>query len=444
MPSRTYNLAKSSDDSAKSKKKIGLSKKLYDDADDIYDEDDEDDGGSVIGLIIIIFLAILIFTAVGYFASVFVLDFGHGAKDSYDLASKIVSSTDDFSYAKIVDYVPQSIRNQGYLSDSDDFSKWRDLDFALDYSLKDMAVDDAITLDTIDVLSHNLSRTYPGAFWIMNITDAELRHCTAVFESETDSITVDINVIAIKIGFKWYFYTGPDVILDGQTISFFALPDNMESDDNDITDSKYTISYPQQADDVFEDMDSEDLPELDFYEDATLDLISGKVSIDDVEYVMPVLMTDINDVLIFDTTHANYSASTSLMPNEAIKNYPVVFANDAYADNYIYASIGNLTETTQNISDCTLTTLCLGKQDELPDISLPGNITFGVSLNDVINMYKGLHVVDSDDDYAGVLADTVYAVTLENSHNKIYFGFSNNKLVEIQWYFIDMTNYKEI
>ena len=50
-----------------------------------------------------------------------------------------------------------------------------------------------------------------------------------------------------------------------------------------------------------------------------------------------------------------------------------------------------------------------------------------------------------DAEFRGELAESVYSMSLSNNkHNKIYFGFKDGKLVEIQWYYIDMTDYREI
>ena len=75
--------------------------------------------------------------------------------------------------------------------------------------------------------------------------------------------------------------------------------------------------------------------------------------------------------------------------------------------------------------------------------SLPGNVTFGTSKTDVFKMYGTLSEAH-DSIFKGTISDSVYALKLSNKRNKIYFGFKDSKLVEIQWYYIDMTNYKNL
>lgn len=418
----------------------------FDDEDPFDDETDTPVGTKfpiMLGLIgVVIGIGLLLY----YFALAPLLDITHGAAQSDIVVNAVASSIDDFSYGNIETYVPKALRDYGFISDSDAFARFRELDVENDYKLKKIVIEDTQTYTDIPELEEGLVDVYKRKVDISEANSASLKLDFA--DGDGKPFEIDCNMITIKVGFRWYLYTGSTVDVNGEPFEFIVLPDDMLSVDTSTDLSETEISYRRAmsaAEATSEELAAEEAAGLDFYEDAAKDLASGQCVIDGVVHTMPDAFASFGDMFSLDEAKIPKSQTTKLAQDETIGNLPVSFADDKYKDVPFALTIGNTSAETIDFHDARVITLYIGQDAEgnSPDVVLPGGVTFGTSKTNVFEMYGNLSAVD-DDTYEGTLADSVYALELSNKRNKIYFGFKNDQLVEIQWYYIDMTNYRDL
>ncbi len=409
--------------------------------DEEYDDEDEDSSAlrSVISGLVLFITTCMTIGAVVSAIAIFIFDFGHGMTNNDDLVTTIAKSLDDFSYGNISDYVPKEIRNSGFISDSDAFAQFREDDFKNEYELQSVTIENEIPYEDISVLQKGLTKVYNKQ---VPFTAARLNTVSLVLtDKDEHTINVTANIVTIKQHKQWYFYTGPVVSTDGEEIPFLEI----QSDANDVTVSvpgnEYQVSYVEPDTAAIFD---EDLKiKLDFYDGAEDDLKSGMLTIDGEEYVLPTAFEDFTDVIAVKSDKKSSLAHIILAKDETLNNVPVEFVSDEYKESLVELALGNLSNESQPYDKASMTTLYIGNTGTAPEVVLPGGVMFGTGLEDVQKMYESMHAVKDDDVFLGSLSEAVYAVDLSNKHNKIYLGFYNNKLVEVQWYYIDMNNYRD-
>ena len=126
MAGRNYNLSMETSSSPPVVSEKKLKKICYDDddleSDDFYDDFDKGILSPKFQLWILVVIAAAVFTAICvYFVAICRYDFQNGASTSGELVTEVSKSLNDFDYSKIERYVPQAIRNSGFISDSDTF-----------------------------------------------------------------------------------------------------------------------------------------------------------------------------------------------------------------------------------------------------------------------------------------------------------------------------------
>lgn len=440
MAGRNYNLsmtAPSSPPVVSEKKKL---KKIY--YDDDLESDDLDKGilspKFQLWILVVIVAAVLTALCV-YFVAICRYDFQNGASTSGELVTEIAKSLDDFNYSKIECYVPRVIRNSGFISDSDAFAQFREQAKSEDYILQNTVIENDEPFDDLASLQSGLSATYGKN---VNISAAKLVRVRLSFRNSDEKIVnVIANIIPIKVYHKWYLYTGEVVNYNGEPVEFLTiLSDETEEYATHTTD----ISYVEKKDVPKTEEDTEPAIELDFYEDALSDLLAGKCVINDVEHTMPDDFSSFSDLFVLDENRMQSVKTTTLKQDETLGNIPVSFTDETLAGTPVYVTLGNLSSEDIKLQDASITTLYVGTGDNPLGLLLPGNVTFGTSYTDVVKMYGDLDET-KDAEFRGELTESVYSLSLSNNkHNKIYFGFKDGKLVEIQWYYIDMTDYREI
>lgn len=411
--------------------------------DDLDNDDDGlycDDSGALSAVhkwfMIVILFAILIF-AIAIFIVTSTHDFFNGADSSNTLAVAIAKSLDDFDYENIKTYLPAGIREEGFLSDTDAFAKFRQDDMSDGYAFQTASIVSDEPFDDLDTLINGLSDTYNKR---VKISEARNIVVSAVFKGKTGaSVDVNVSLIAMKISRRWYLYTGSPVEFGGEPVEFVSFPgEEPEDAETSVSD----ISYVRKVDVPEEEAEETKIP-LDFYEDALNDLSAGKCEIGGVAHTMPDTAVSFSDVFSIDTEKLAKSGTTFLRQDETLGNLPVIFTDDAMENTPLYVCAGNFSDKQVSINDAYITTFYAGFCADGLSVVLPGNVTFGTSYTEFVKMYGNMDNAD-DDLFYGKTADSVYKLDLANEHNKIYFGFKDGKLVEVQWYYIDMTDYRGI
>lgn len=448
MAGRNYNLSMTESSSppviSEKKQNKTVSKKTYYDDDLESDDFDDDLDKGILSpkfqLWILVVLAAAALTALCvYFVAVFRYDFQNGASTSGDLVTEVAKSLDDFDYSKIERYVPRVIRNAGFISDSDVFAQFREQAKSENYILQNTVIESDEPFDDLASLQSGLFATYGKN---VNISAAKLVRVHLSFrDGDGKIVNVIANIIPIKVYHKWYLYTGEVVNYKGEPVEFLTI----SSDETGEYETHTTdISYVEKKDIAETEEVVEPAVELDFYEDALSDLLAGKCVINDVEHTMPDDFSSFSDVFVLDENRMQSVKTTILKRDETLGNMPVSFIDEALSKIPVYVTLGNLSSEDIKLQDASITTLYVGIGDNPLELLLPGNVTFGTSYTDVVKMYGDLDET-KDAEFRGELAESVYSLSLSNNkHNKIYFGFKDGKLVEIQWYYIDMTDYREI
>ena len=214
------------------------------------------------------------------------------------------------------------------------------------------------------------------------------------------------------------------------------------SDDSVSDDSVMTIEYREEI--------IKPVAELKPYKKIMDDVKAGKVTIDEKEYDFPVLCTDLQDFVTLDYLGTGLKNTDSVEPNFIMNGVPVKFDNDAYDMVEKYFSVGNMTDKTVSVGEGRYTTVYLGYPKstreyqvyDYPLVYLPGNVTFGTSYDDVVNLYGKLEKCYNLQDVPVYNDTTVtYQIELDHPHNYLYLQFDEQKLVGIEWYYFDFNNY---
>ena len=439
MSGRNYNIpvkvpSTQSEELTKKSKSSFVHNLLYED----FEDEDLEDTKPVISpslqfCLSIILMVAVVTTALVYFIAIVRYDYQNGADTSNELITEVATYLDHLDYEDIQKYLPRTIRSDGFVADSDEFAAFREICEKDEYKLKSSAIISEVVFSDIAQLEQGLSEIYGKT---EHISEAKLVQTELLFTNmDGNSLRVVANFIPIKILHKWYLYMGSDALHDGKLVVFLTIQDNTESDSHVIPD----ISYVKKLE-VIESEDVDVIP-LDFYKDAKADLTAGKCVMSGTERQLPDLFSAFSDVFVLDKDRLPAKQSLTLLQDEILGNLPIQFTDEIFDGTDIYVSVANLSKESVLIQDASIVTLCVSK-GSLP-VLLPGNVTFGTSYTDVVKMYGDLQAID-DTQFKGTLSKDVYALDLGNSHNYIYFGFKDGKLIEIQWFYIDMTNYRGI
>ena len=228
---------------------------------------------------------------------------------------------------------------------------------------------------------------------------------------------IDFDILCVKVGWRWYVYTGADITSDG-------------------FDQPWAVMSA-----AFSDGGSAVQP----YDGALDDLKAGKVSIDGEDHVMPSKYQDMTDVftLVDDAIEKDDRVLTE---NMILKFLPVRYHDDVAAS--LTVDIANPDPEDIDLSDGIVTTLQIQKAEDnkpAPDIVLPGNVTFGTSKQDVASVYGSLGTytgTDADLNSFGYDNSDIYRIRLtdDNDYNWIYFIFDDDdKLSAVEWRYYDLS-----
>lgn len=387
-----------------------------------------------IGIILVIF-AFAISLIISYN-----LDSTNGAMQADEAALGFIDALDDDSDDRMYTYIPKQLRGSKFMTDAMNISEIRSLNQKYDIALSNFVIISSENVaDSIQALEAGVYDTYKQDIVIADAVkmqmSADMRY--KIQDTEQDA-NLNFTVICIKVGAKWYVYTGK-ILTD--------LPDS----------SNITFEQPSESTvyDIIKDYVApvvKNPKPLEFSETALTELKSGKLTIDDKEYKMPEKYSAMTGLYTLAEDQLPDTFQT-IEPNYILKNLPIAFVNNIYSMTDFSISIGNSSFKTINIKDGVVTTLYIGRPDvtyDYPDVYLPGNVTINTSYDDIVKMYGPLQRIyeglDSDDisrikDNIVSHEDcySIYQLPLDNERNYIYFEFdSENKLAAIQYYYFDL------
>lgn len=367
-------------------------------------------------------------------------DENNGAASADEAAASFVSAIDDSDDNLMYKYVPRDIRNSGFMADTMNISELKKLDEEHDISLSNIVIDSISDLtDKIKALESGLYSVYNKA---VNISGARRVHVTADMSYDLEdhdyATQVTFDLICIKVRAKWYVYTGQQ------------LSEDLDSDDSDAV---HILQADDRADVPYDIISTyikpvvKEIKPLSFYSSAKDDLISGKISIDNVEYVMPVSYQSMMN--LYSLADDMFTEDTrKIKQNYILKHIPIVFNEAKYSMTGFDVSIGNTSDKEIDISEGIVTTLYIGRPDNIydyPDVYLPGNVTLGTSYDDIVKMYGRLDAYGGNDNVIKhAECAIIYQLELNNKRNCVYFEFNyDNELVAIQYYYFDLNSFFE-
>lgn len=378
-------------------------------------------------------------------------DITNGAASGDAVIKAVANLMDDFNYSDIETYIPKVLRDDGFISDSSAFERFRELDFEKKYKLTKIIIQNEHPYTKLSDLEDGIFSVYKKHVSVSDAIAASLR--LYFLDAKNQSVSVECNLISIKVNYRWYLYTGSEVAFNGKPFTFMVLTDDSDSTSAPTELSETEILYKYHAatavtvDNVTTKDDTKDVSigSLNFYKDALKDLAKGQCTVNGVIHRMPDTFVSFRDIFSLDENRLNTFKIDALNPDETISNLPISFTDRKYVNTPFALTIGNTSTSAIDFRDARVTTLYIGKAKDGATLKvlLPGNVMFGTSKADVFKMYGILPEVH-DAAFRGTISDSVYALELSNKRNKIYFGFKDSKLVEIEWYYIDMTNYKNL
>lgn len=159
---------------------------------------------------------------------------------------------------------------------------------------------------------------------------------------------------------------------------------------SDTSVSASTESSSSTADSADESADAEG-PSADLIASApdsgTADWTSLSFKLDGKEYKIPYSYPDISSEWSFNT--ADYGYADGYVTNPGDKQACTIqLSNDKYDMSYM-VGLANLTDSTQDITENSVWAVSLSMEwsESYPSLELPGSITWGSSLQDVLNAY---------------------------------------------------------
>ena len=380
-----------------------------------------------------------------------VFDVNKGASMPEDAAKGYIQAIADGDEVAFKRYLPPIVRDEGYVADTNNLSEIKMLDEKYDIDIGDIVV-------IIDSANLNIDDLEVG-FYELYGKDISIKDAVKLSASTTMSYKIDdksydtdlvFNLVSIKVGFKWYIYTANLVSDDyddkpelDEDVSIDESELQTKDENFEIVDDKGVIEYVSPI--------NKDLKPLSKYETVRTDLTNGSVNIDGVDYLFPVLYSDM--ISLYTLVDESIDEDMRLIePNYILKNLPIEFVNKDYGMTDFHVSIANSTKENIDVSDGIVTTFYIGLPKSrysyqiynYPDVYLPGNITLTSSYKDVVNMYGDLEEYTGNNDSLYMYSDNVkvYYVNLHgNKRNKLYFEFEKDVLVAVQWYFYDLNKF---
>ena len=299
-------------------------------------------------------------------------------------------------------FLPGAVRNRGYGADNahmNDLSRYDEL-YGVSFDSVQMVTDTPTDAsDKITSFEQGLQDVYGVSVdikeaCIMPVV-ARMRYTIDEQEYVQD---IEMNIPCIKCGSgKWYLYSGtPYENLEAIELTKESKVASTEEEAPTPTDVP-VMEQRQEIEKV--------IPEIDPYDGAIDDLKAGNVGINGVACVMPMDYTDTLDIGFQADEDAILQEDRMVSPNWILKNLPVRFKSSDYDYMECRMDVGNVSDKTADISDCIVTTLYLGVPNtenmDYFDVCLPGNITFGSTLNDVKEVYGAdnlVYIKDSSSD----------------------------------------------
>lgn len=294
-------------------------------------------------------------------------DITNGAASGDAVIKAVANLMDDFNYSDIENYIPKALRDDGFISDSSAFARFRELDFENGYKLTKITIQDEHPYTKLSDLEDGIFSVYKKHVPVSDAIAASLR--LYFLDAKNQSVSVECNLISIKVNYRWYLYTGSEVAFNGKPFTFMVLTNDSASIPASTELSETEISYKYHAataakvDDIAKKDDTKDAPvkSLDFYEGALKDLAKGQCTINGVTHRMPDTFVSFRDIFSLDENRLSTFKTTVLNPDETISNLPISFTDSQYVNTPFALTIGNTSASAIDFRDARVTTLYIGK-----------------------------------------------------------------------------------
>ena len=343
-----------------------------------------------------------------------------------------IDSLDESDNTAMLNYLHPSLRDDISALDKLNIAELRRIEHDFDMTLSDISIVGSSDFsDSISVLEEGIISAYGVE---IEITDARKVEATATSSYEVDgeiySSPVDFEFVCINDGTDWYIYSGDYSEIDADSVSM--------QNDSPVGNVHIGNTNDETSDIVYKNTLSPD-----YYDEAAADLKAGHVMIEGEQYVFPVSLFNLKDVIspVLEET------SETLMPRHEYIDMPFKFIDHNYDPGSMRITVKNISDSTESLvgndRNGIITSLYVGVApgEAYPNVYLPGNITLGCTYSEIASMYG------RPDNYSEteqlIWHDSciaVYQYSLQNSNNRLYLEFDqNSQLIAFQYYLADLT-----
>lgn len=357
-----------------------------------------------------------------------------------DMALGVVSYVGGTSDILSSDLVPAELRESDVSVSTMNLSELTDLRDKYGIDISDIKFGTSVQQD-VNKVSDGIHNAYDIDIEISDAYSIPVTAAVAYTVNKKEyAADLNLDLIAMEVDSRWYLYTGES--FDGQPVVSIIHSSSMGS----ITGGEGTVSTAESDESVPEKPVVKNLKSVEFYEDSLDDLMSGKVTIDNVEYTLPCRYADLSGLFSIRESAFKTDNDRIVRPNHIFEHVRVDFNKKSYEKTKLDVSIGNVTKNNVDVSDGVVTSLYIGNPADgydYPVVYLPGNVTFGTPYSDIVKLYGQLEPC-SDSSVIVTHSDAVsfYEIELNNRHNHLYLEFdSNDTLVAVEWYYYDLNGF---
>lgn len=388
--------------------------------------------GKTIAIILGIVGAVLLLCVVGVviLVNLFKVKITNGYSSIDTLTNKVFTSFNDNDVDEFLKCYPDS----KYLDNEEDLRDAFDeiLSVDIDFDLSTIEVIDEKDVDP--KTKDNLGGMKPDEYVERTVSvEADQEYAGSTYRVKQN---FDIDFVRFKD--KWCiieFYADQS---SAELLDDLTIEDDTEEDTEETTEEDTEETTEEDTEEATTEESSSNNT-VDTPSDLSDDLFSEQISVDGVVYHLPFAYSIIKDKYTFDLADYGYENGYTLGPDEYI--LATVFLDNADYDSDLDVSAGfmNTTSEDQDIMDTDVwaidfdITWC--KTDNYPEVILPGGITWGATVDDVVAAYGQ---PDGDPYYAESLKYWSYTYRdADNDYSVELIIYEDRGLTEI-----DIKSYK--
>ena len=430
-------------------------------------------GGNPVRPLIIVAVVLLVLFLALTIAYIYVVKFdkGLGESSADKAAEAFVTNITAEDNSALYAYVPRQLRTHPTLVDDGYMSMLKQLDevYDVDVSNLDIVSSQDLSPERLEECKNTIKNLYDVD---LDLSLAKSISMSVVYDTANDGLSADerkfdVDVVSIKNGFRWYVVPGlieyNELTPTENTIAEIVEPESVPEVPNDVdsvvsedvSDTTVDSLAKTGTTDVSSIVEKKteivkEVKELEPGKKVLSALKEGKFSYNDKDYIVPGKIEDFGDIFTIRYGHNGLEEDTEIMANYFVEKIPVSFIDSNYSHADLMVCLGNDTDEVIKAKDSLIT--CLGitwpqtayeyQIYDYPLIYLPGNVTFGTTYDDVVELYGELTPAENASRVHLYSMNTkVYQIELNNEHNFLYLQFDNDKLVGMEWYYFDFNEY---